>query len=55
MILSLPEGYASAQRIDLRTGIVTPLEAAAAGTTLVLAFPGGEAVPTLIVPGYLTP
>jgi hypothetical protein len=54
MILSLPEGHASAQRIDLRTGIMTPLETAAAGTTLVLAFPGDEAVPTLIVPGLLT-
>jgi len=56
MVLSLPEGHASAQRIDLRTGIITPLETAAAGgATLVLAFPGGDAVPTLIVPGYRTP
>ena len=53
---SLPEGHASAQRIDLRTGIITPLETAAGGAaTLVLAFPEGDAVPTLIMPGYRRP
>jgi hypothetical protein len=55
MVLSLPERHASTQRIDLRTGIITPLETAASGATLVLAFPGGDAIPTLIVPGYWTP
>jgi hypothetical protein len=56
MVLSLPEKHASAQRIDLRTGIVTSLDTAAGGAaTSVLAFPEGDAVPTLIIPGYRTP
>jgi hypothetical protein len=55
MVLPLPEGHALAQRIDLRTGIIAPLETSATGTTLALALPGGDAAPTLIVPGYRTP
>ncbi len=50
MTLPLPEGHTSARRVNLRTGIITPLETAADGA-LALAFSGGDAVPTLIVPG----
>ena len=50
MTLPLPEGHTSARRVNLRTGIITPLETAADGA-LALVFSGGDAVPTLIVPG----
>ncbi|MCZ6873878.1 MAG: hypothetical protein O7G88_10160, partial [bacterium] len=48
MVLRLPKGHASARRINLGTGIITPLETDTDGT-LTLAFSGGDTVPTLIV------
>lgn len=55
IVLSLPEGQASAQRIDLRTGIITPLVAAGGDATLVLVFSGDDAFPAPIVPGFRAP